>query len=99
MERGGCVYIMTNKNKTTLYVGVTSDLQNRINEHKSHVFSRSFTAKYNLTYCIYYESYYLIEEAIAREKEIKKWRREKKEILINTKNPDWRDLWDEIMGW
>lgn len=90
---------MTNKHKTTLYVGVTSDLQKRVEEHRNHIFTKSFTAKYNLTHCIYYESYYSIEEAIAREKEIKKWRREKKEILVNTKNPDWRDLWDEIMEW
>ena len=99
MERGGCVYIMTNKHKNTLYVGVTSDLQKRIEEHRNHVFPKSFTSRYNLVHCVFYESYYSIEEAIAREKEIKKWRREKKEILINTKNPYWKDLWDEIMEW
>ncbi len=66
---------MTNKNKTTLYIGVTSDLYSRIIEHKEHKYPNSFTAKYYLEYCIYYEPFYNIEEAIAREKEIKKWRR------------------------
>ncbi|HTM98827.1 MAG TPA: GIY-YIG nuclease family protein, partial [Pedobacter sp.] len=69
MERGGWVYIMTNKNKTTLYVGVTSNLPARIFQHKSHYYPRSFTAKYNLEYCIYFECHSTIIEAIAREKE------------------------------
>ena len=96
MERGGCVYIMTNKYKTTLYIGVTSDLFNRIYEHKKHKYPVSFTAKYNLEYCVYYEFFSRIEEAIGREKEIKKWRREKKDALINSMNPEWNDLWEEI---
>ena len=62
MERGGFTYIMTNKNKTTLYVGVTSDLENRIFEHKNHLFRNSFTDKYNIEYCIYYEYFNRIEE-------------------------------------
>ena len=72
MKKGGAVYIMTNKNKTTLYIGVTSDLYNRILQHKEHHFPKSFTAKYNLTDCIYYESFFSIEEAIIREKILKK---------------------------
>lgn len=96
MKKGGAVYIMTNKNKTTLYIGVTSDLYNRVLQHKEHHFPKSFTAKYNLTDCIYYESFFSIEEAIMREKILKKWRREKKEQLINTLNPEWKDLWEEI---
>jgi putative endonuclease len=99
MKKGGAVYIMTNKNKTTLYIGVTSDLYNRILQHKEHHFSKSFTAKYNLTDCIYYESFFSIEEAIMREKILKKWRRVKKEQLINTLNPEWKDLWEEIKEW
>lgn len=99
MQRGGHVYIMTNKNKTTLYVGVTSDLRSRIYEHKSHKYPKSFTARYNIEYCIYFEFFSWIVEAIAREKEIKKWRREKKEILINSINPMWNDLWEEISEW
>jgi|SRR5882724_9704779 len=96
MERGGSVYIMTNRNKTTLYIGVTSDLSERIQQHKEHFYKKSFSNKYNLEYLIYYENLPTIEEAIAREKEIKKWRREKKENLINSINPEWRDLWAEI---
>ena len=99
MERGGCIYIMTNKHKTTLYIGVTSDLFTRIFEHKQHKYSNSFTAKYNLEYCIYYETFSNIEEAINREKELKKWRREKKEVLINSMNPEWNDLWEVIKTW
>ncbi|WP_017260186.1 GIY-YIG nuclease family protein [Pedobacter arcticus] len=99
MERGGCIYILTNKNKTTLYVGVTSDLSKRLNEHKNHIYPRSFSARYNLTYCIYYETFTSIVEAIAREKEIKKWRREKKEKLINQLNPKWDDLSIGIQEW
>jgi putative endonuclease len=99
MKKGGAVYIMTNKNKTTLYIGVTSDLYNRILQHKEHYFPKSFTTKYNLTYCIYYESFFSIEEAIMREKMLKKLRREKKEQLINRLNPAWRDLWEDIKEW
>lgn len=100
MIKAGNIYIMTNKLKTTLYIGVTSDLQRRIQQHKTHYFKNSFTDKYNLEYCIYYEYFETIEGAIAREKEIKKWRREKKEKLINTVNPGWDDLWEkEIKLW
>jgi len=99
MERGGCIYIMTNYNKTVLYIGVTSDLYNRILEHKQGKYPNSFTAKYQLKYCVYYESLPRIEEAIAREKEIKKWRREKKELLINSSNPKWDDLWELMKEW
>jgi len=99
MERGGCMYIMTNKRKTTLYIGVTSDLYARICQHKNHFYPGSFTSRYNLELCIYYESFFSIEEAINREKEVKKWRREKKELLINSLNPEWNDLFDEIKMW
>jgi putative endonuclease len=99
MTRGGSVYIMTNKLKTTLYIGVTSDLYNRILQHKEHTFPGSFSDTYNLEYCIYYENFSSIEEAILREKQIKKWRREKKELLINSINPHWSDLWSEIQYW
>ena len=91
---------MTNKSRSTLYIGVTSDLQKRIHQHKIHYFKKSFTDKYNLVYCIYYECFETIESAILREKEIKKWRREKKEKLINSFNPSWKDLWEsEIKHW
>ncbi|MBU0697725.1 MAG: GIY-YIG nuclease family protein, partial [Bacteroidetes bacterium] len=57
MEKGGAIYIMTNKNKTTLYIGVSSNLPARLWEHIHQVYPKSFTARYNLSYCIYYESY------------------------------------------
>lgn len=99
MERGGCIYFMTNKNKTTLYLGVTSNLLNRVNEHKTHKYSNSFKDKYNLEYLVFYEFHSTIEEAIAREKQVKKWNRDKKNNLINSMNPNWIDLWDEIIKW
>ncbi|UOE41589.1 GIY-YIG nuclease family protein [Chryseobacterium suipulveris] len=83
---------MTNKNRTTLYVGVTNDLHRRIYEHKNHLLKNSFTEKYNLEYCIYYEEFQSIDLAITREKEIKKWNRQKKENLINKVNPQWEIL-------
>jgi len=99
MERGGAIYIMTNKNKTTLYIGVTSDLKKRVYEHKNHIFNNSFTDKYNIEYLIYYETFHSIEEAIAREKQLKGGSRKKKEDLINSMNLEWNDLYDEIMKW
>ncbi|MFP5041930.1 GIY-YIG nuclease family protein [Parasediminibacterium sp. JCM 36343] len=99
MKRGGCIYIMTNKNKTTLYIGVTFDLLKRVNEHKNHVYQNSFTDKYNLELIVFYEFHSTIEEAIARETQVKKWSRQKKEQLINSTNPLWADLWEDIKSW
>ena len=99
MERGGCIYILTNNNNTTLYISVTSDLYSRIIEHKEGKYSNSFTSRYNLTKIIYYESFHSIEEAIAREKQLKGGSRQKKLDLINTTNPNWNDLFDEISQW
>jgi putative endonuclease len=97
MKRGGYVYLMTNKNKTTIYCGVTSELPQRVLEHKNHVYEKSFSAKYNLEFLVYYEGFQLIEEAIAREKQIKAGTQKKKEELINGLNPDWRDLYEEVL--
>ncbi len=80
MERGGCVYIMTNKNQTTLYTGVTSDLHNRIYEHKNSIFSNSFTSRYNLDKLVYYKFYSRIEEAIEVEKLINRAPEKRKKI-------------------
>lgn len=99
MNYGGSVYIMTNKLRTVLYTGVTSDLRNRVIEHRTHHFKNSFTAKYNCIVCVYYEHFGRMEEAIAREKEIKGWNRIKKNELIFVINPDWNDLWPEIETW
>jgi putative endonuclease len=90
MNKIGFVYIMTNKNRTTLYIGVTNDLCRRIYEHKNHLIKNSFTDKYNLEYCIYFEEFHYFDLAIKREKELKKWSRIKKEDLINKKNPEWK---------
>jgi putative endonuclease len=99
MELGGWIYIMTNYEKTTLYIGVTSNLRSRIYDHQNKIYPDSFTAKYNLIYCVYYEDFLSIEEAINREKQLKKWSRLKKETLINNFNKDWNDLTEVINEW
>jgi putative endonuclease len=99
MEKGGAVYILANNNNTTLYVGVTSDLVTRIFEHKNHLYPKSFTARYNVTKLVYFETFHSIEEAIAREKQLKGGSRLKKEILINSINSNWDDLYDEVLKW
>ena len=91
MNRIGYVYIMTNKNKTTLYIGVTNNLCRRVYEHKNHLIKNTFTAKYNLEYCIYFEEFQYFDLAIQREKELKKWNRQKKEAHNNKKNPEWKE--------
>ena len=85
------IYILTNKYNKVLYVGMTNDLVRRLYEHKNKMLE-GFTKKYNIDKLVYYEHTSNIEAAIAREKEIKKWRREKKNKLIETNNPDWKDL-------
>lgn len=99
MVRGGAIYIMTNKNNTVLYTGVTSDLKRRIYEHKNHLYKNSFTDKYNIEKLIYFETFHSIEEAILREKQIKAGSRNKKIDLINSINPKWNDLYPEILEW
>ena len=84
------VYIMTNKSKT-LYTGVTNDLTRRVYEHK-HKLIPGFTQKYNITKLVYYEQTSDVHAAIAREKQIKGWLREKKINLIESMNPNWVDL-------
>ncbi len=85
------VYLLTNKNKTVLYVGVTNNLARRLQEHISGL-NKGFTYKYNCHYLVYFEKYNYILDAINREKEIKGWRREKKDMLINSFNPEWKFL-------
>ncbi len=92
MVKMAYIYIMTNKNRTTLYIGVTNDLCRRVYEHKNHLIKNSFTDKYNLEYCIYFEEFPYFDLAIQREKELKKWNRQKKEDLINKTNPEWKVL-------
>ena len=96
-EHNYYVYILTNKNKTVLYVGVTKDLKERLYFHQNQEpFSKSFTAKYNVFYLVYYEHFKDVNLAIKREKQIKKYRREKKEKLIYNFNPNWNFLNDKI---
>ncbi len=99
MERGGCIYLLTNAHNTVLYLGVTSDLVVRLNQHKTKEFTNSFTAKYNCNKLVYYEIFISIEEAIAREKAVKKWNREWKNKLIGKMNPQRNDLSFEVMNW
>ncbi len=95
MERGGCVYILTNVFNTVIYIGVTSDLFSRIIEHKNKIYPNSFTAKYSCNKLVYFEMYSTIEEAIGMEKKLKKWNRAWKIELIGKNNPKWLDLYNE----
>jgi len=90
LQKGGYVYILGSKSGR-LYIGVTSNLERRISEHKTKSVP-GFTRRYNITRLLYSEAYPDIESAIAREKELKKWRREKKLTLVEAQNPDHRDL-------
>lgn len=90
-----CVYIMTNSRHTVLYTGVTNDLQRRVEEHKSGKGS-AFTKKYNVNKLVFYESGDDINIAIAREKQIKAGSRKKKLDLINSMNPEWKDLSEDF---
>lgn len=84
------IYILTNKAKSVFYIGVTNNLKSRLLKHKENILSESktFVAKYNIEFLVYYEKFTWIQKAIAREKELKGWRREKKIALIKTMNPD-----------
>jgi len=87
------VYFLTNKNNTTIYIGVTSNLLKRIYQHKAKIF-KGFTSKYNCEKLVYFEEFDNINKAIAREKQLKSGNRKRKEDLINLDNPDWNDLSD-----
>ncbi len=95
VDKEYCVYIMTNTHNTVLYTGVTNDLKRRAYEHK-HGQGGVFTKKYNVTKLVYYEVGQDVRAAIAREKQIKGGSRQKKIDLVNSSNPEWRDLYDEI---
>lgn len=96
MKKGGAVYILTNKGHSTLYTGVTSDIVRRLYEHRNGTYKKSFTSKYALNKLVYYEVFSRIEDAIAREKQIKGGSRLKKENLIISINPNWNDLSKEV---
>ncbi len=94
----GFIYIITNKNNTTLYIGVTSNLIQRIEEHKQKRYQNSFSARYNLEKLVYYETFQMIGDAIGREKQLKGGSRAAKIKLIESINPNWNDLYEEIIG-
>ncbi len=85
------VYLLSNWNNKVLYIGITNDLERRIHEHRQKLIA-GFTQKYNVSKLVYYEQTGDVVSAISREKELKKWRREKKNALVNRVNPEWKDL-------
>ena len=93
---GGWVYIMCSLNQSTLYVGVTSNIASRVYEHKNKMYPKNFTAKYNCIKLVYYNWFDTIPEAIEEEKRIKGGSRKKKEVLINSMNSEWNDLYDQV---
>ena len=94
--RSGFVYIMTNKRNGTLYIGVTSNLVSRVTQHREGHGSE-FTTRYGLTMLVWYEEWARIADAIQRETSLKRWPRKWKLALIEKHNPDWRDLYGEIL--
>jgi putative endonuclease len=90
------VYILTSKRNGTIYIGVTSDLVRRIDEHKRGL-DDGFTNKYHCHQLVYLEEYKDIDIAITREKQMKEWKRKWKLELIEKLNPEWRDLWDDLI--
>lgn len=94
VEKTYYVYILSSQRRV-LYIGITSHIERRVRQHKSHAFG-GFTAKYNVTNLVYLERYSSVGKAIHREKELKDWRREKKIALIESSNPKWNDL---SYGW
>jgi len=92
----GYTYILTNKPNGTLYIGVTSNLIKRIYEHKNNL-TDGFTSKYNIKDLVYYEIFDTIENAIIREKQLKAGNRTKKITLIESFNPTWKDLYNELL--
>ena len=92
------VYILTNKNKNVVYTGVTNDLIRRVYEHKNHLDKDSFTAKYKVTELVYFEATGDVRAALEREKQIKSWKRARKDMLVESMNPEWKDLYPALLG-
>ena len=90
-----CVYILASKHNTTIYTGVTSELKQQVYQHKAH-FVDGFTKRYNVDKLVYYETTGDVLSAITREKQLKSWLRKRKNDLIESMNPEWRELYDEI---
>jgi len=91
------VYIMANKSNSTLYIGMSNNLIKRVFEHKEG-FVEGFTKKYNCHKLVWYMETENVDSAILQEKKMKKWKREYKENVIKKMNPEWKDLYEEIVG-
>jgi putative endonuclease len=96
MEKQPCVYLLTNKRNGTLYIGVTSNLPKRVWEHKAKVV-KGFTKKYGVDKLVWYEGHETMESAIQREKCMKFWKRHWKLKKIEEMNPDWKDLYQDLV--
>ncbi|MCR6663699.1 MAG: GIY-YIG nuclease family protein [Luteimonas sp.] len=92
------IYLLTNWNRKVMYVGMTNDLARRMHEHRTHAVP-GFTAKYRVTTLVFFEETSDVLSALGREKQIKKWRREKKDALVASVNPQWRDLAEDFSLW
>jgi putative endonuclease len=95
-EKQPCVYILASQKNGTLYIGVTSNLVQRVWQHKNNEVE-GFTKKYQIHQLVYFEQHETMESAIIREKRLKKWKREWKINLIEKENPEWHDLWSSIV--
>ena len=92
------VYILASATNYSIYIGVTSDLIRRFYEHRNHLDPESFTSKYGVYKLVYFEQTPDIRAALEREKQLKGWRRSKKNALIETMNPQWKDLYPSLLG-
>ena len=92
------VYILASATNVTLYIGVTGNLLKRVYEHRTHADPESFTSKYQVYKLVYFEETSDVKAALEREKQLKKWRRSKKNFLVETMNPEWKDLYPELLG-
>ena len=90
------VYLLSNDTNVALYTGVTNDLCRRLYEHRQHLDPHSFTARYNIHKLVYYESCTDVQAAIEREKQIKSWNRRRKNKLVESMNPEWKDLYETL---
>ena len=97
MDKHGYVYIMASAPMGTLYIGSTTDLVGRVFEHKHKVYPKSFTAKYNCNMLVYYEPFDSLENMVARERQLKEWHRNWKMRLIIKQNPNWDDLYPQVL--
>ena len=91
------VYMMTNQYRNVLYTGVTNDLVRRVYEHRNHLIKDSFTARYHVTKLVYFEETEDVKSALEREKQIKSWKRTRKDALVESQNPTWEDQYPSIL--